>query len=412
MTFRLIALALCLAANALLATILFQHHSNRSRAVNSDATKTSNPGSAETNPATVKESLMETSPANFQWAQLTAADFAPYIVNLRAFVAPEQKIRDIIFGAVEAIYRPRRAQLQPQKKADDGKFWEHRNFWMAQGIKEQRGQMRALRKEESDLLKSLLGADVYEQLEKDSGNDHFYNWLPKELREKAQDIDAQMNDAKQEIYAANSGYMDQYAQSDLRKVEKKYRDQLAAILTPDQLLEWDLRNSDEANQLKNNLSAFDPNEDEFRALFKYQQAKDDLNPPPDPDADPQKLTADERAAVAEKQKELDAELAQAVGTNRIAEYKLEQDYSYRNLIDSGVPKESVLKLDQMKNDAQAATKKIRNDKTLSADDRATALSAIRTETQNSINELLGPKPAKSYSGNGGWWLNNIVPATK
>jgi hypothetical protein len=196
----------------------------------------------------------------------------------------------------------------------------------------------------------------------------------------------------------------------LRKVEKKYHDELAKILTPDQLLEWDLRHSDTANQLKNNLSAFDPNEAEFRSLFQYQQAMEALNPTRDPDSDAPQPTAEERKALQDQQKALDAQLAQAVGTNRVAEYKLEQDYGYRNLIDSGVPKASVFALDDMKKQAQAAASKIRQDQTLTSDQRNAALAAIRTETQTSIGGLLDEKQAKQYSNNGGYWLNNIAPA--
>ncbi len=339
-----------------------------------------------------------------------------YIARLRAFETPEPKVRDIIYGAVEAIYRPRRGALRPPPKPDDGKFWERRRFWGgpdSQMSKTQREQMRALRKEESDLLKSLFGDDFYQQRTKDSGGqdwaDKYFAYIPKELREKVQDIEQQMNDAKQEIYAQNDGMFDQYQQEDLHKVEKKYHDELAKILTPDQLLEWDLRHSDTANQLKNDLSAFDPNEDEFRELFKYKQAMDDLNPSRDPDADPVKLTSDQRKTMQDQQKALDDELAQTLGADRVKEYKLEQDYSYRSLIESGVAKESVFQLDEMKQQAQAAAAKIRTDKTLSSDERNAALEAIRTETQNSINSLLGEKPAKRYSSNGGWWLNNLAP---
>src|SRR5258705_19366 len=139
-----------------------------------------------------------------------------------------------------------------------------------------RAQLRRLQKQEMELLKSLFGPDVQAQMMKDSGGTDWmekqYGFIPKELREQVQDLDQQMNEAKQEIYAQNDGYMDQYGQVDLSKVERKYHDELAKILTPEQLLEWDLRHSDTANQLKNDLSAFDPNEDEFRALFKYKQA--------------------------------------------------------------------------------------------------------------------------------------------
>jgi hypothetical protein len=328
-------------------------------------------------------------------------------------------VRDIICGLVEAIYRPRRGALRPQPKPADEKFWVRRNFWGgpdSQMSKVQRDQMTALRKEESELLKSLFGEDFDQQRAKDAGNEDWfeklYSFIPKELREQVQKIDQRMGEEKQKIYADSDGYIDQDSQADLHKIEKKYHDELAKVLTPEQLLEWDLRHSDTANQLKNDLSAFDPNEDEFRALFQYKQAQEDLHPPYDPDNEAPELSAGQRQMLADKEKTLDDQLAQAVGTNRVAEYKLEQDYSYRSLIDSGVPKESVFKLDEMKTQAEDAANKIRRDQSLSAEARTAALSAIRTETQNSINELLGAKPAKRYSAQGGWWLNNIAPVTR
>jgi hypothetical protein len=417
---RLILLVLCLAGNVLLATAVLQKEFHSSPPTNSSAQKTSlvakphgpvQPGAAD---ASVAPEMTD-----FQWSQLIAPEYVVYIARLRLFGTPEPQVRDIIYGLVEAVYRPKRGALRPPKKPDDGKFWERRNFLGGpdtQMTKVQREQMRALQKEESDLLKSLFGEDFYQQRIKDDGGEDWtaklYSFIPKELREQVQEIDSRMNEEKQDIYAKNEGFVDQYAQADLHKIEKKYHDELAKILTPEQLLEWDLRHSDTANQLKNDLSAFDPNEDEFRTLFQYKQAQEDLNPQSDPDSDAPALTSDQIKANADKQKALDDELAQTVGTNRVAEYKLEQDYSYRSLIDSGVPKESVFKLDEMKQQAQDAANKIRNDKSLSDDDRSAALSAIRTETQNSINDLLGARPAKRYSNNGGWWLNNIAPVSK
>jgi hypothetical protein len=417
---RVILLMLCLAGNVLLATAVLRKSSHSPTTDNSSVPKisiaTGQSGKVPSGPSgagTVAEI------PDFQWSQLVAPDYVIYIARLRLFGTPEAQVRDIIYGLVEAVYRPKRGALRPPKKPHDGKFWEHRGFWggpEAQMNKVQREQMRALQKEESDLLKSLFGEGFYQQRIKDDGGEDWtgkiYGYIPKELREQVQDIDSRMNEEKQDIYGKNEGYVDQYAQADLHKIEKKYHDELAKILTPEQLQEWDLRNSDTANQLKSDLSAFDPNEDEFRALFQYKQAQEELNPQLDPDSDAPPLTADQIKANTDKQKALDDELAQTVGTNRVAEYKLEQDYGYRSLIDSGVPKESVFKLDEMKQQAQDAANKIRGDKSLSDDDRAAALSAIRTETQNSINELLGAKPAKRYSSQGGWWLNSIAPVVK
>jgi hypothetical protein len=416
---RLILLVLCLGGNVLLATALVRQGSTASRPAGAAAQTASTPdNSIRTASASARDTSTTVSQSDFQWSQIAAPDLAIYIVQLRAFGTPEPKIRQIISGAIESIYRPKRGALRPPvKKPDDTKFWAHRfGFYRSnpQPTREQRAQLRALQKEEVALLKSLFGDDVQEQMMKDSDGidwmEKQYGFIPKELREQVMDIDQQMNEEKQEIYTKNDGGFDQYQQEDLRKVEKKYHDELAKILTPDQLLEWDLRHSDTANQLKNNLSAFDPNEAEFRSLFQYQQAMEALNPTRDPDSDAPQPTAEERKALQDQQKALDAQLAQAVGTNRVAEYKLEQDYGYRNLIDSGVPKASVFALDDMKKQAQAAASKIRQDTTLTPDQRTAALAAIRTETQTSIGGLLDEKQAKQYSGNGGWWLNNIAPA--
>ena len=419
MNFRLLLLLLCLAGNVLLAAVLLRHGSTPPRQANTAAkiSAAANPVPVET-PQPLAPATADTAAApDFQWSQLTATDLAVYIEGLRGFGTPEPKIREIIFGAVDAIYRPKRAALRPPvKKPEAAKFWERRRFYgtAQQATKEQRAQLRALQKEEMELLKSLFGPDVYEQMAKDSGGidwmEKQYGFIPKELREQVTDIEQQMNEAQQEIYAKNDGNFDSYQQEDMRKVEKKYHDELAKILTPEQLLEWDLRHSDTANQLKNDLSAFDPNEDEFRALFQYQQAKEGLQPPRDPDSDAPPPTPAERKALQEKQKTLDAELALAVGADRVKEYKLEQDYGYRSLIESGVPKESVFKLDDMKKLVQDAANKIRKDKTLTPDQRTAALAAIRAETQAGINGLLDDKQMKRYTSQGGYWINNIAPA--
>ena len=323
---RLILLVLCLAGNALLAAALFHWGAIPASSANPIAKKTTVKNqSATAQPAASVAPAIVGMP-DFEWSQLAAPDFAIYIARLRAFGTSEAQVRDIIYGAVDAMYRPKRAALRPPKKADDGKFWERNHRFYAGGdsqmTKDQREQMRALRKEESDLLKSLFGDDFYQQRAKDAGNpdwaDKYYAFIPKELREKFQDIDGQMNEAKQEIYAANDGYFDQDSQADLRKVEKKYHDQLAAILTPDELLEWDLRHSDTANQLKNDLSAFDPSQDEFRALFKYKEAQDDLNPPRSSDDDPPQLSADQTKVSMHQQNALNDQLAQTLGTNLYA----------------------------------------------------------------------------------------------
>ena len=103
------------------------------------------------------------------------------------------------------------------------------------------------------------------------------------------------------------------------------------MLTPEQVQEYELRSSDIANNMRWQLGPFDSNEQEFRAIFNYKQAQEDLNPPRNPDDEGKHPSAEEMKARQEKQKELDAALASALGPERLKEYKLMDQWEYRNL---------------------------------------------------------------------------------
>ena len=168
MKLRLILLVLCLAGNVLLATAVLRKGFH-SPPTASSPTPIVSTASKPRKEVSISPSVVAGSSEmpDFQWSHLISPDYVVYIARLRAFNTPEMQVRDIIQGAVEAVYRPKRGALRPPKKTDDGKFWVRRRFWGgpdSQMTKTQREQMRALQKEESDLLKSLFGADFYRQL--------------------------------------------------------------------------------------------------------------------------------------------------------------------------------------------------------------------------------------------------------
>ena len=165
MNLRLVLLVICLAGNVLLAMALLRHGSPASTARDS-ASADNLPFKTHAAPASAPSAATEASSTTadadtnappFTWLKFTTADFAMYIKQLRAFGTPEKQVREIIMGAIDATYRPRRAALMPPpKKRDDTKFWVRRNSYGYQSnmTPDQRSQMRALRKEESDLVKS------------------------------------------------------------------------------------------------------------------------------------------------------------------------------------------------------------------------------------------------------------------
>jgi hypothetical protein len=367
--------------------------------------------------ATIPSSTVQTNSANatFSWSQLESEDYKEYIARLRAFGVSERSIRDIIFAEVQKLYRPKFAALRPPKKSSDTNFWQNRNFYgpYANSTKEQREQMSVLQKEQKELLKTLLGNDVYQEIAKDSGypdwTERQFGSLPDELRDKVTQMQQRFQEATSEIHAKTQGYFDQDTQADLKALQRKFRDELGTVLTPEQVQEYELRSSDIANNLRWQLGPFDSNEQEFRAIFNYKQAQEDLNPPRNTDDEDKHPSAEEMKARQEKQKELDVALASALGPERLKEYKLMEQWEYRNLFEAGIAKESVLKVVDMKQQVEDAANKLRQDKTLTPEQRAEALKAIRSETEKSLAEILGERRAKAYSGNGGYWLRHLAP---
>jgi len=114
MNLRPLALLVCLAGNVLLAMALVRHGSSPPRAAGTAAKifTAPNPLLTETSQAGTPAMIDNPAVPAFQWAQIAAPDFALYIEQLRGFGTPEPKIREIIFGAVESIYRPQRGALR------------------------------------------------------------------------------------------------------------------------------------------------------------------------------------------------------------------------------------------------------------------------------------------------------------
>jgi hypothetical protein len=228
--------------------------------------------------------------------------------------------------------------------------------------------------------------------------------LTEDQKKQVKDMIQQYQEKRSDIYQKAKGYVDTDTQADLKALDKKFHDELATVLTPDQVENYELQNSDISNNMRFQLGSFDPNEQEFRSIYEYKQAVEALGT-----GDTDDVTAAQRQMQQEKQKDLEATLAQSLGTERMKEYKLMDDYAFQNLSQAGVSMDSIVKVADMKQQAEAAAQQIRGNSSLTPDQRTAALKEIRTTTQQSLAEVLGSRRAKAYAGNGGWWLRSLAP---
>ncbi|HSH94311.1 MAG TPA: hypothetical protein VK968_09205 [Roseimicrobium sp.] len=350
--------------------------------------------------------------AEFHWSRVETEDYVQYIANLRSVGCPEETIKDIIIADINKLYAPRFAALS--SAARPVKYWEGRNNWgQSEEDVERNKQRTALEEEKAALIKQLLGIDYKEEVRKTAGYIDYlerqYPFLDKEKREQLQKITQKFSEMEQAVYRKSEGRVEAEDEAELKKIRDQRRAELAQVLTPQELFEYELRSSQTASQMKYDLGAFDPSEAEFRKIFEFKSAFDNQygRNYGYGDEDPET-----RKARMEAQKKLDEQLKATLG-DRYADYQKSQDYSFRELARIAkrydLPKESADKVYAMKATAEQQAAKLRNDSSLTSEQRQAAMAAIQAETKKAITDTLGDRGLKSYLRSGGYWINNLSP---
>jgi hypothetical protein len=351
----------------------------------------------------------------FNWRDVESADYKNYIFNLRQIQCPEETIRDIIIADVNKFYLQKLLPLKKPRQEKAYEFWKRDDYWWArqEENKEYREAAIKIEKEKSELLKELLGADYAKELSKQYGwsdpeQEKMYEAMPQATKEAMGEIQRKFSELTQAVYRKAKGNVDEEDQAEIRKIERQQHDELAKILSPEQLLEMEVRQSNIAQNMKWQLEGFDPSEEEFRALFKAKQSAEFAATSVESDAD-DKATREQRAKAT---KEADDQIKSILGEDRYKEYQLAQDWEYKNLVRitdrQGLTKEDAKKVYDMKKDVEKAANQIRRDKTLTSEQRNQKLLEIKTTTEQEVTETLGEKGFKSFKRNA-YWLRNLVP---
>lgn len=331
-------------------------------------------------------------PPGFNWASIESEDFKKYIQNLRALGVPDETIRDLIRAEIAKLYRPKLLALRPASNPE--KYWERSYGPYNQQTAEQRRQQSALYKEQAELLKSLLGESLVT-------NEHpllraFTN-APPEVLKQITELQTKFFEKQQALMEKSAGYMDSSTMAERRKLEREFYDEVAKLTFPEQVEAYKLRHSDVSRNLRDELRAFAPTEEEFKAIFRQRDA-----------ADWDGVVRYDSANRSQLDKN-SAALAEALGPERAKEYDLLSNSAFRQLAEAGVAKESLLRIAEMKTAAETSARSIQRDSALSSEQRTAALQAIRTETEKELAGLLGERRAKAYPNSGGYWIRNLAP---
>lgn len=345
------------------------------------------------------------------WRMLESSNYVVYVENLRNFGCPEETIRDIIITDVAKLYARRRAAVRAQ--VPPRKFWQTVDASQAESAGVQ-AQLHALDQEQRDLIRELLGVDLRVEMTKYWNEEDYQNfdddYLPAEKRDRVRALQQKYDELEQDIYTRTRGLLLDEDETALRDLHRARETEMAALLTPEELEEYQLRHSETASNMRSQLVGFNVTEEEFRKIFRLQSTFDnDFNRAFDPSDD---FAVGVRArAQEEAQAALNEELKKALGAERYAEYVRAQDGDYKTLLQVSerfdLPVEVADRVYAMKVQAEQQRRQVEANSGLTEEQRAAALLGIARETQRSVANALGEKVYQSYQKAGGQWLSGL-----
>lgn len=345
----------------------------------------------------------------FSWESVESPDYREYIANLRAIGCPEETIRDIIVADVGKLYTAKKRELRSEPKKFE--YWKAGNPWMGQVDGDDLAKTRALEEEKLSVLRQL-GIEPDAKMQMASLTDPMdamgtlFGFLPGEKQVSVMKI---MQDMQSQIAdAAGEGGFDAEA---MLQAQKKMEAAIREVLSPEEFRDYELRMSMTANAMRSQLAGWDPDEPEFLKVYELRKAFDDEF----------SMLGRGNETEAEQQQRQDAEqqlneaIKQTLGDEQYEAYTRAKDWNFQQIYraarraDLGTTE--AVQVYDMRRVAESEARQVRANQDLTAEQRATALEGIQTETESSIRQVLGETGWDQYNrGYNTTWLRNLAPA--
>jgi len=316
---------------------------------------------------------------NITWDQIESTNLPVFIANLQALGCPPGTIRDLILAEVNQPFARRRAT---EVVTPDQQWWKTEPDPAV--ARAANAQLREMEGERRAALTALLGptweteTDVSAWVESNYGlTGPHLGTLPPDIKRLLYDLAAR---AQEESTGQNP--------ADAIRTWQSERARLQFMLTPLALNEYYLRYAPTAAHLRADTRGVNFSPEQFQNLWA---AIDPIAEQPDfyyrgNDAD---MLLRQRAL----QGQYEAALQVALGSETYHTLRLGQDPLYVSSAaaaqQAGISASNAAKLYEINRATEAELNRIRNDATLSPDDKIDALTATRTEQQQAIQQLLG-----------------------
>ncbi|HVS53930.1 MAG TPA: hypothetical protein VHD62_16360 [Opitutaceae bacterium] len=341
------------------------------------------------------------------WATLHSDDLATLVARMRAAGFPIYAIRATLNVLLDATYGARmRALITPDPNQP---FWKSNNLMSPfGGMNSNFAEYERLSRERTKLMKDLLGNFLWHDNGTLSTYDtRRYGGLAPEKIDQIERINADYSEMTSQIRAAMNGVTLPEDREKLALLQREQRADLVAALTPQELEDYDLRNSPTALRLRSQFGFFDATEDEYRTIYRLTaQYADKIYP-----TDVTTLGNDFMSQRTAAQRELNDQLKAALGDERYAEYARSSDRDYQQLARlaerENIPLANAQQAYEVRNGVARESNRIVADTTLSDDQKRAALQTLAQTTRAQLLNTLGQNAGSSYLKTADNWLTRV-----
>lgn len=347
---------------------------------------------------------------------LSAANLAEFRALLEAAgVAPSLR-RELLQVALTHRYADRfRGNMLPYGELMRREWWRDPAMedYHPAGISAKRRQedSLALSKQFNADLSELLGEDLLALDLEDPDNGWIarrFSGLPKEKAAALHRIERDYQELEQEIHARSGNFSLPSDEEKLRLLKEEQERDIAALLTPEERSEWELRTSSTADRARSHSTRYRATEEEYRRIYALQKTFDDTF-----DRDPFDGAGDpDWKARQEAEKALLAGIRSIIGEERHAEAIRRQSSDF-TLAEAaverlGLPAGAPDQVYALREPAAEASRRISADPKLTSEEKKTALVRLAAETRAKLEATLGKEASAVYLQRGGMgWLRSL-----
>jgi hypothetical protein len=367
------------------------------------------PPAAAIKQAGVASGTKKTGQSDFRWSHIESENYREYIDRLRKIECPEETIRDLVVAELDKLYAEKSGRI---KKPQPPPYWHVNTKTYQENERRYLAAIRELNQEKRNVLKSLLGIDLgnKNRMVPEDYNylDNQLAFLPSEKQKMAREILARFSGETQSILNETGNFMTPEAQKKLDKIDQDRLEAFAQVLSPSEVLEYEMRTSTIAANLRCNMEGFEPSESEFQQIYQERKAfetkKQALE---EVSLDPAGMAE----AQANLQKELESSIANKLGSNRFDEYQRACDVGYQGALETarqyGLPETVAADAYRLKQAMQEQMNAIRQDSTINTPTQLERVQELRSRIESELKRQMGQEAYKAYYQHGGYWVRNL-----